>query len=713
MARYHDSWEVGPVLEAAHRWADDCLLRDGSLFAKGRSLWTADHARVLRRDFVDRPDPGTGSFQEKLRSQLSDSGQAPTQLAAEMIWALLLFQSNVTPARKRRNVEEIWAWGGEPLPTSPLLDEEVLVGIGSGGQGYNTYRWKELSLLIDLTIAIKGLREDERRALLGDAWRFGEWLAALPKDGYRQLPNLLRYLLFPDDYERITVADHKNKIVKAIAPDLLPDDAMNDIELDRALSGLRRRIAAERGTNDFDFYEPDFEAIWRHPRVPAWLLTWNPKNWAWDSLADDRERCAAGGRVRHRWRCGSTKPAVGDRAFLVRTGERLRGMVARGTVARASFEDAHYDLEAAARGERTRFVEVEFEDVRQAEHDPYVTAEMLADADADQRWSPQGSGIEIRPAATRALERLWANLGPVEVAGAAPPPASFSVDDALKGVFMEREEFERILEVWRSKRNIILQGAPGTGKTFVARRLAYAMLGEFDPSRVEMVQFHQAYGYEDFVQGYRPTETGFELRDGAFLAFCRRANAAAERTHVFVIDEINRGNLSKILGELMMLIEHDKRDERFGVRLTNAKRDDPRFHVPPNVMVIGMMNTADRSLSLVDYALRRRFAFFTLEPRFRSASFADWLERANVDAALVQAIVSRMSALNDAIEEDVVNLGRGFRIGHSFFAPAEGSTVDEGWFERVVETEIRPLLEEYWFERPGLADEWYRRLLAR
>ena len=713
MARYNKDRDFGPILEAARRWADSCLIGDGSLFVEGRPLWTVDNAEVLRRDFVERPDLGAGNFQEKLRSQLADSGPAPTQLAAEMIWALLLFQSNITPYRKRHNVEEIWAWSGEPLPALSLLADEVLVGIGSTGQGYNTYRWKELSLLINLTIAIKRLAADERRVLLGDSRCFGEWVAALPKDGYRQLPNLLRYLFFPDDYERITVADHKHKILKVIAPDLLPNDVWNDLELDRALGDLRQRIAAERGTNDFDFYDADLEAKWRYPQVSAWLLTWNPKNWAWDTLATDRERCANKDRVRHRWKCSSTKPAVGDRVFLMRTGDRLRGMVARGSVVRASFEDEHYDPAAAARGERTRFIEVDFEDVRQAEHDPYITAEMLADADADQQWSPQGSGIEIRTAAAQALEKLWANLGPVEAVGPRRQPVPFTMEDAMKGVFMKRDEFERILDVWRVKQNIILQGAPGTGKTFIGRRLAYALLGEVDPTRIEMVQFHQSYGYEDFVQGYRPTETGFELRDGAFLAFCRRATADAERLHVFIIDEINRGNLSKILGELMMLIEHDKRDEQFGVRLTYAKQDDPRFHVPPNVMIIGTMNTADRSLSFVDYALRRRFAFFTLEPQFRSPSFAAWLKRAEVDADLILAIVSRMSALNDEIVGDVVNLGRGFRIGHSFFAPAEGSTVGKGWFERVVDTEIRPLLEEYWFEQPALAAEWCRKLLVR
>jgi hypothetical protein len=403
---------------------------------------------------------------------------------------------------------------------------------------------------------------------------------------------------------------------------------------------------------------------------------------------------------------------VGDRAYLARTGDRLRGVVARGTIARASFEDAHYDPASADQGKRTRFVEVDFDDVRQAEMDPFVSVDALVDGNGDQQWSPQGSGIEIRPAAAAALDMLWDRLPPVQLAKSDQTAAPFTLDDAMRGVFMPEAEFLRILAVWRTKQNIILQGAPGTGKTFMARRLAYLLIGEADPARIETVQFHQSYGYEDFVQGYRATGEGFELRDGAFLSFCRRAAADADRPHVLIIDEINRGNLSKILGELMMLIEPDKRDESFGVRLAYAEPDDPRFHVPRNLFIVGMMNTADRSLSMVDYALRRRFAFFTLDPQFGSGEFAAWLERAGVEPSTVAMIASRMTALNEVVAADTANLGRGFRIGHSFFTPSDGATPGDDWFERVVETEIRPLLEEYWFEQPAVADDWCRKLLA-
>lgn len=291
------------------------------------------------------------------------------------------------------------------------------------------------------------------------------------------------------------------------------------------------------------------------------------------------------------------------------------------------------------------------------------------------------------------------------------PP--YTVDDALKGLFLDREEFERILAIWKDKKNLVLQGAPGVGKSFIARRLAYALMAQKDQARVEVVQFHQSYGYEDFVQGYRPTQDGgFELRDGVFHRFCEAARTRPGMPHVFIIDEINRGNLSKIFGELMLLIEHDKRSSEWSARLAYASPDDEPFHVPDNVWLLGMMNTADRSLSVVDYALRRRFAFVTLKPAFTSHAFGAHLADAGVAPDLISAIVQGMLELNVAIGDDRVNLGPGFQIGHSFFTPAAGQAVGRAWFERVVETEIRPLLEEYWFDAPDRADEWRLRLLS-
>jgi hypothetical protein len=214
------------------------------------------------------------------------------------------------------------------------------------------------------------------------------------------------------------------------------------------------------------------------------------------------------------------------------------------------------------------------------------------------------------------------------------------------------------------------------------------------------------------VQGYRPDgKGGFTLRDGVFHRFCEKANLSPGRPHVFIIDEINRGNLAKILGELMLLIEHDKRGPSWATTLTYSEPGEPLFFIPENLYLLGMMNTADRSLSIVDYALRRRFSFALLEPMFGSAVFSGLLLSRGVPEHTVGLVITRMTALNKAIGEDRANLGPGYRIGHSFFVPPEGFEYDPDWYRRIVETEILPLLEEYWIDEPDKVDSWRQQLL--
>jgi 5-methylcytosine-specific restriction protein B len=296
----------------------------------------------------------------------------------------------------------------------------------------------------------------------------------------------------------------------------------------------------------------------------------------------------------------------------------------------------------------------------------------------------------------------------------APAAEPFPVDRAHHGVFMEKSEFGAILAFLEHKKNVILQGAPGVGKTYVARRLAYALLGEKDAGRVAMVQFHQSYSYEDFIQGYRPRKgsAGFHLQDGLFLDFCNQARNDLKRKYAFIIDEINRGNLSKIFGELMMLIEADKRGSEYAIRLTYANSDDPPFSVPENVHLIGLMNTADRSLALVDYALRRRFIFFTLEPQFESSAFREHLLRLGAPTEIIARIKARMRELNAAISSDDANLGYGFVIGHSFFCAKAAPEDWSEWYSDVIRYEIAPLLREYWFDDCDKAQQWVDQLLA-
>lgn len=288
----------------------------------------------------------------------------------------------------------------------------------------------------------------------------------------------------------------------------------------------------------------------------------------------------------------------------------------------------------------------------------------------------------------------------------------YGLEEALKDLFIEEDVFVEIVRLLNEKKNLILQGAPGVGKTFACKRLAFTLMGEKDKERLGMVQFHQSYSYEDFIQGYRPSGQGFRLKNGIFYEFCDRARNDPANKYVFIIDELNRGNLSKVFGELMLLIETDKRGPEWAVPLAYSEEDSPKFYIPENLYLIGLMNTADRSLAMVDYALRRRFAFATLTPGFESEQFFDYMIEQGASPDLIAKLMNRMGMLNRAISEDAINLGPGFCIGHSFFCfVPDGVIPDDKWYERIIKTEIAPLIREYYFDAPKQADSLVEGLL--
>ena len=274
----------------------------------------------------------------------------------------------------------------------------------------------------------------------------------------------------------------------------------------------------------------------------------------------------------------------------------------------------------------------------------------------------------------------------------------------LSDVYLSEKECEDLQELITRKKNVILCGPPGVGKTFVAKRFAYAIIGYPAPNQVKSVQFNQNYSYEDLVRGYRPSgdTNGFDLIEGPFYKLCKEAAKNPEMDYFFIIDEINRGNLSKIFGELLMLIEADKRSANYAVQLTYAKENEEPFFVPKNIHIIGMMNTADRSLAMMDYALRRRFSFFEIKPAYSSEKFRKANEKYFSSESKYSEIIEAIISLNEEIAKDK-SLGEGFMIGHSFFCPPAEDTITEPetinkWLASVIHYDIAPLLREYWFE---------------
>lgn len=283
---------------------------------------------------------------------------------------------------------------------------------------------------------------------------------------------------------------------------------------------------------------------------------------------------------------------------------------------------------------------------------------------------------------------------------------AYSINDFLNDVFISKEEYQDIIELLKRKKNIILSGTPGVGKSYMAKKLAYAFMGEVNDENIEMVQFHQSYSYEDFIYGYQANGTGFELTPGIFYSFSKKASENKDKPYFFIIDEINRGNLSKIFGELFMLIENDKR-ETASLILSHTKE---KFTIPDNLYIIGMMNTADRSLAMVDYALRRRFSFVKVRPAFNSDSFKKYLKKNNTSSSMIDKIVERFTELNKEIAIDA-SLGEDFEIGHSYFCDNK-EAITEARYQAIIKYDIKPILDEYYFDNKEKAEELYKKLIG-
>lgn len=340
----------------------------------------------------------------------------------------------------------------------------------------------------------------------------------------------------------------------------------------------------------------------------------------------------------------------------------------------------------------------EFKKVKELENP--ISLELVRDhpelGNSEPIINSQGSLFKLTENEYEALLDLIEEQNPIKDRVGMRP---YTIDDATKELFIDKDDFIGFLYLLNSKMNVILQGPPGVGKTFLAKRLAFALVGYEDNEKVHVIQFHQSYAYEDFIQGYRPnpdSDGGFHLTTGIFYDLCQKARNNPESKYVLIIDEINRGNLSKIFGELMMLIEHDKRGDEYALSLTYSRGE--RFSVPRNLYLVGTMNTADRSIALVDYALRRRFSFVTLVPQYNSNRFKSFLQKNGISEHMCSRIVNNFISLNEKISADTNNLGEGYQIGHSYFCVNQDQEKDEKWYNEIIKYDIEPLLKEYWFD---------------
>ena len=725
MARFRDA---EPILSAAERWKQQSLLGERSLFTD-RSFWTRPIFQELQALYTEASDdPSPDKPVDKLLRRLELASPDAKCLWSEMQWVYRLIQhpKSMGPAKKREWIADYWNRSGRDIPADHELLSDTLLGAGvvKPGARFNTEVWREVRFFVVAMLRWSSLERDRHESLLASPWEFASWLDDNEHAAPSAFRHVLLFLLCPDEFEPIVSSNYKTTIVKRILQRGVPEDA---VSVDKALLEIRRLLESESSDPELHCFKPPFVEFWKQDKAEewfqhefeqkrAWQMNMNvvgEEMWpgvasdglasiGWDQIGDlSRSREEIKTELISR---GYGEKPTNRSLFLYEFANRMEvGDIVIATVKGKALVgwgrvtgDYRYDPDGDVLRTHTRTVDWHLcnEEIR-----------LLGRLAGSKRLT------NYREFPWRVRLALWRMRGRTKLPK--PPETPYTPEIACQDLFIPRDHFTRLVGSIKSRKNLILQGPPGTGKTFIARRIAWCLIGRKDNDPIEMVQFHQSYAYEDFVQGYRPTnDGGFRLKDGVFHRFCERARANPDTRHVFIIDEINRGNLSRIFGELLMLIERDKRLEEYAVSLTYS---DKRFHVPANVFILGMMNTADRSLALVDYALRRRFAFETLEPAYGTdygrAAFEKYLAAKGVNSDLVNRICNRMSELNEKITNDK-ELGRGFQIGHSYFVPGAADKPFEDWFKRVVDTQIAPLLREYWFDAPADVEEEVARLRA-
>lgn len=634
---------VEPILKAAEHWKEVALLSDRGIFENKQGIWKRENFEVLDKNIIKNIKEGEGHYEDKLEEQLKSTQSEIKQLASEMHWFLLLCPSNILESTKVKRIKNIWEWSDKSFPEdseSKWLSPDVLCGIGSGGRGFSTNIWREFFFLIRLMLALKKLSVQQRESLLSDGWKLAEWLEQIDECDSRQLRHMLLFLLFPDNFERIFSGEHRIKIVCAFTGEKEAKvRSLSALELDKKISKIRKD-QEEINTPKLDFYFSPLKEIWQEEETGKNLILYGP-------------------------------PGTGKTYWI-----RKRSEEKYWSKAGKPNKKTYLDKELS----EARWVDVIFGVLHDRNKKMYVN-EIFNHNYIRIKSKAVGNNNQ------HIIETIWGILRrhTETIGNKTPVVFDRKPDDAWVLRNGWEKEYPNMGERAQSWKTVPTQGA--------------------NEKRFEFVTFHQAYSYEDFVEGIRPDVNSneetenvrYEIVPGVFKRICQKARIDPRQRYAIFIDEINRGNIASIFGELITLIETDKRvvyedsgkPKSEGMMVTLPYSGE-LFGVPANLDIYGSMNTADRSIALLDTALRRRFEFKELMPDTSviKGSRNDGRieeEGGTIDLrALLEAVNLRIRLL----------LNRNMTIGHSYLINVR-SFAD---LKKVLLSQIIPLLQEYFYK---------------
>ena len=743
------------VYNAAQVWVNAALRSDSSMFTPGEPIWSDRWLSELRERFLDRPDSSKRKFLEKLRDQLDDSPPAVHQLMAEALYFHRLIVSTKDGSAKQRDIETVLGWSSSPVAIPEELIQGLIPGIANPGQYFHMKRPNQIGFLVEFVEQWKEREAAEQDRLLGDPWAFKSFaldgvfrsttLTGEP-NSYRTQREALLHLVFPDVFEAIVSTNHKHWVAGAFAKFI--EEPAEDV--DRRLAQIRPEIEARYGGGDYVYYWPEVRTLW-DAKYSADLWNGFVKraqeycNTGQLEVEEIEYKLVTGGRL------AAARRAVIEEAEgwsdLVKSGiggnlvHPIQQQKFRGWIDESPREslfalqmlwegdednpgeriDSFCELlpphASSGAGTRTTLSSVLLMGLNVEQYPPFRVNVFNSGYRQTGYGEPEGAAREaelyewalgfldqfIEEASNRGLELrhrldaqsvVWAL-----VRGLDEPPVDGpgngeevkhepSLDALAARTYLPKSFLEKIQVLLDDKKQVIFQGPPGTGKTYIAQALAETLAGS--EGRVTLVQFHPDYAYEQFIQGYRPRslpsgQITWEIRNGTLLQAAERAQKELGSAHYLVIDEINRGNLAKVFGELYFLLEYRDRAMRL-------QYSDQPFSLPSNLHIIGTMNTADRSIALVDLALRRRFHFVEFHPDAPPISglLRRYLKDTSPDLEWVADVVERA---NELLQQD-----RHAAIGPSYFMKPN---LDEGDVDRIWEHNVLPYIQELLFSYGG------------